>query len=224
MRSIKILLATTAMFTAAAAQAEIIAISPSTFNDSNVFADGNQRGTTVIGTFDGGVIDFTGMNTENDFLTTFTGGQAVFRGDLTGRGNSTFDLTQLNFMSNTGATFGSVEFRLFDLGSDEDATIILTDNLGDLFTFTTDALRAQFGGGADRFAFQGIDNQSIASVSITSADGFQDLRQLRLSAAVSPVAPVPEPATWAMMLLGFGFIGGAMRSAKRRQRVTVSYA
>jgi hypothetical protein len=35
---------------------------------------------------------------------------------------------------------------------------------------------------------------------------------------------VPEPATWAMMLLGFGFVGGAMRTAKRRQKVTVSYA
>ena len=35
---------------------------------------------------------------------------------------------------------------------------------------------------------------------------------------------VPEPATWAMLLLGFGVVGGAMRSAKRRQRLTVSYA
>lgn len=38
------------------------------------------------------------------------------------------------------------------------------------------------------------------------------------------VGAVPEPSTWAMMLLGFGFVGGAMRSAKRRQKVTVSYA
>jgi hypothetical protein len=30
------------------------------------------------------------------------------------------------------------------------------------------------------------------------------------------VSAVPEPATWAMMLLGFGAIGGALRSAKRR--------
>lgn len=37
-------------------------------------------------------------------------------------------------------------------------------------------------------------------------------------------AAIPEPGTWAMMLLGFGFVGGAMRSAKRRQRLTVSYA
>lgn len=33
---------------------------------------------------------------------------------------------------------------------------------------------------------------------------------------------VPEPATWAMMLLGFGLVGGAMRS-RRRQKLTVSY-
>jgi hypothetical protein len=35
---------------------------------------------------------------------------------------------------------------------------------------------------------------------------------------------VPEPSTWAMLLLGFGVVGGAMRSAKRRQRVSVAYA
>lgn len=36
-------------------------------------------------------------------------------------------------------------------------------------------------------------------------------------------APVPEPSTWALMLLGFGAIGAAMRSPKRR-RMSVSYA
>ena len=35
---------------------------------------------------------------------------------------------------------------------------------------------------------------------------------------------VPEPSTWAMMLLGFGFVGGAMRHAKRRQKLTISFA
>lgn len=36
-------------------------------------------------------------------------------------------------------------------------------------------------------------------------------------------APVPEPSTWALMLLGFGAIGAAMRSPARR-RTSVSYA
>lgn len=34
---------------------------------------------------------------------------------------------------------------------------------------------------------------------------------------------VPEPSTWALMLLGFGAVGAAMRSPKRR-RMTVAYA
>jgi hypothetical protein len=38
------------------------------------------------------------------------------------------------------------------------------------------------------------------------------------------VAAVPEPATWAMMLGGFGVLGGALRAARRRQRTLVSFA
>lgn len=37
-----------------------------------------------------------------------------------------------------------------------------------------------------------------------------------------PVAAVPEPATWGMMILGFGMIGGAARS--RKTKTTVSFA
>ena len=35
------------------------------------------------------------------------------------------------------------------------------------------------------------------------------------------VNPVPEPATWAMMLVGFGAVGGALRS---RRKATPRYA
>ena len=38
------------------------------------------------------------------------------------------------------------------------------------------------------------------------------------------VGAVPEPAAWALMLIGFGFVGGALRSSKRKQKLTVSYA
>lgn len=34
-------------------------------------------------------------------------------------------------------------------------------------------------------------------------------------------APVPEPETWAMLILGFGMVGGAMRT---RRRTTLSFA
>jgi PEP-CTERM motif len=39
--------------------------------------------------------------------------------------------------------------------------------------------------------------------------------------SISAVAAVPEPATWAMMLAGFGVVGFALR---RRQSVRVTYA
>ena len=43
------------------------------------------------------------------------------------------------------------------------------------------------------------------------------------SASGVPFGLVPEPATWAMMILGFGLIGGALRSRKA-QAVRVTYA
>ncbi|MBY0583571.1 MAG: PEPxxWA-CTERM sorting domain-containing protein [Sphingomonas sp.] len=41
--------------------------------------------------------------------------------------------------------------------------------------------------------------------------------------SLSQVAAVPEPATWAMMIVGFGMIGAGIRSRKR-QTVRVAYA
>ena len=35
---------------------------------------------------------------------------------------------------------------------------------------------------------------------------------------------VPEPATWALLLMGFAALGGAMRSTRRRQKFNLSYA
>ena len=49
----------------------------------------------------------------------------------------------------------------------------------------------------------------------------------RVSASlVTLPAPVPAPATWAMLLLGFGIVGAAMhkRPAVHRQTVTFRYA
>ena len=37
-------------------------------------------------------------------------------------------------------------------------------------------------------------------------------------------AAIPEPASWMMMTLGCGFVGGAMRYSRRRQRTVASFA
>ncbi len=54
---------------------------------------------------------------------------------------------------------------------------------------------------------------------IDSSDG--ELGRAQLSVGEAPVGAVPEPATWAMMLLGFGVVGFALR--RRRQTTTVRF-
>jgi len=64
--------------------------------------------------------------------------------------------------------------------------------------------------------FNGITHQSVNHVVTTNIPG----------AGINPPPPpptgaVPEPATWAMMIMGFGAIGGALR---RRPAMRVRYA
>ena len=48
---------------------------------------------------------------------------------------------------------------------------------------------------------------------------FTNSSNVQFSGQVGPVAAVPEPATWAMMIAGFGLAGAAMR----RRAPKVSY-
>lgn len=57
-------------------------------------------------------------------------------------------------------------------------------------------------------------------VNLTYTDANQGVHSLDIFAKLGTGA-VPEPATWAMMMLGLGMIGGAMR---RRRRMAVSLA
>jgi hypothetical protein len=63
------------------------------------------------------------------------------------------------------------------------------------------------------FTRQAGDEQ-IAGISFTSGQNSLEVENL--------VFTVPEPSTWALMIVGFGMVGFAMRS--RRHRTTVVYA
>ncbi len=53
----------------------------------------------------------------------------------------------------------------------------------------------------------------------TQLFGTDQAARLIVSRSGGP-GPVPEPATWAMMIAGFGIMGGAMRYRRRQVRVT----
>lgn len=67
----------------------------------------------------------------------------------------------------------------------------------------------------------GIARLALYQLAANGGDGVL-FDNLHFETAVA--SAVPEPAAWAMMLLGFGFIGGAMRATWRRQKVSPPYA
>ena len=70
-----------------------------------------------------------------------------------------------------------------------------------------------------------IGTRSLAVSIITSRfdgnynDGYADNISLRLTDLTPEVSAVPEPATWAMMVMGFGLVGGAMRRSRAAPRM-----
>ena len=65
------------------------------------------------------------------------------------------------------------------------------------------------------YELDGTDVTNFGGLRLTSGQNAFELDNLAIN-------PVPEPGTWAMMLLGFGAVGFAMR--RRKQKLTVSYA
>jgi hypothetical protein len=52
---------------------------------------------------------------------------------------------------------------------------------------------------------------------------FGTIKQMSYEPVGAPPA-VPEPATWAMMLMGFGATGVAMRRSRRRKGLLTQFA
>lgn len=111
------------------------------------------------------------------------------------------------------------------LGSADGARIFGYTVNGTTGTFT--ALSSTNNGGK----FIGFADTSPISVTFNTSSG----RELDIVSYVTtanpadippaitpPTAAVPEPATWAMVIAGFGLIGGVMR--RRRHQVAVRYA
>lgn len=182
---------------ASPASATIILVNASSIQGENVlFNQGVTTGTTVGG-FTNDTNTSVAFMASGDVLSA-RGGQARIEGATAGLDNLMLSLTG-------GATFNDLEFNLFG-GTATSVSFSLVDNMGEVFNFTQALTN-----GENFFGFQGIDGQTIASASFTAIGGtIGDVRQIRLNPAVA-VSAVPEPATWAMMLLGFGGIGASMR-------------
>jgi hypothetical protein len=211
MRVLALAAAAATLAVATPATATIILIDPSSVQGSNVlFNDGVQTNTTVTGfTQAGTLVNFSGATVGGGTTIRANGGQARIEGSLDGSTpgpNDTLALQNLTFALASG-TFTDLELNLFNGGGSAGTVdFVITDDGGQIFNFAGLTIDS----GENRFGFTGIDGQSIANVSFSSSAGIADVRQVRLSESQMTSA-VPEPATWAFMLLGFGAVGFSAR-------------
>lgn len=205
---------------AAPASATIIQVDASSIQGANVlFNSGTQTGTTVQGsTQSGTAVNFTGRTLGGGTTIMADGGQARVQGNLdasTSNPNDTLLLQSLDFGLASGGLFNNLEFNLFTGSSSAGlVSLALTDNAGQVFNFNNLAL----GTGSNFFGFQGTGGESIANVAFTTTVGIQDVRQIRLD-QLAGTSAVPEPATWAMMLLGFAGTGFAVRRRRAQGKL-----
>ena len=195
-------------------------------------ADSTQYNTAPTDTFYyGSGNDYAPANAA--VLTTDTGDQ------LSLRFHKTFEVAPASDGSGVYSFSLGTEPMSFDCGIDAGllaggsvTALITLTNLGTGQTFSYDPFilgndNEYLNGSAENsfrleWAPIGFDPNvnDTYQVNLTYTDANKGVHSLDIFAKLGTGA-VPEPATWAMMMLGLGMIGGAMR---RRRRMAVSLA
>jgi hypothetical protein len=174
--------------------------------DENVLTTTNQTAKTVVGTTNQTNTSVSVSSLNNEILTTTaSNGQARFESTDGSLDTATIFLTG-------GQTFTSAEFNLFNaIGTTSSVLISFNGGVAQSFNLAN---------GQNFFGFLATGGDTFSSISFdTNGTGVVDLRQLRVGGIQ---AAVPEPGTWAMMLLGFGAIGASMRRNRRRSTATLA--
>lgn len=126
--------------------------------------------------------------------------------------SSFFGQPSVSFTNRGTVAFGPDQFGAF---SSFPATTFARFSNGDNFL----GLRVT-AGGEDFFGFAFTTNQTLNGIGFETAPGTTITATTDFSAAV---APVPEPATWALMLLGFAAVGASMRAKRRYTSLSVAH-
>jgi hypothetical protein len=172
-----------------------------------VHSDGTQSGNTISGNvnIDGSDVTFS----SSDIL------------DITGSGEATVygDPSLSDLLVTFEKAWGKITFNFSDLdGTASDFTLLVngtalfsaTPNPGDdACTFCL------INNGENKFTVSG---SGITTLAFTFDPAIENAKQFR----VEGLDIVPEPSTWAMMILGFGAVGAMLRHARRRSAVSVA--
>ncbi len=181
-----------------------------------------EQGTPVPGEFvelGNGSTAITGWTVQGssiDYIATYWQHQDGNRSiDLNGSGPGAIQQT---FDTIAGATY-NVRFWIAGNPNNPDAKVVTTVASGGLpmmSTFTTGGTRSQMNWQEQSYAFTaGSTTTTLAFFSGNDTASGPALDNVSVTA-------VPEPATWAMMLVGFGAIGGTMRRRSTQARIALA--
>ncbi|MCW6530158.1 MULTISPECIES: PEPxxWA-CTERM sorting domain-containing protein [Sphingomonas] len=130
--------------------------------------------------------------------------------------------------------FTAINFGLDALGKGNNTyygDIVLNLLAGGSITFQNVAIQTN---GNQHFGISSDDNRIFSSIEFENlwsygkknsvvSQKFDSLKQVSIDLSNASVTPgVPEPATWTMMIIGFGAVGGVMR--KRKVKTSVAYS
>jgi len=169
--------------------------------NENILLNGvDTLDSTAIGVTNMSDASVTFLGNEN--LVTPSNGQARIEAADGG-------LSQLEFfLTDPLRSFTEVEFNIFGTRATANSvTLNFTDQFGTIFSQIS-----SIGSGQNFFSARAIDDQFITNVSFTLNGNVADVRQFRIggitmSGGGAGLPVVPEPATWALMILGFGAVG-----------------
>lgn len=193
--------------------------SAATVIDFNDLRPNNGR-TYVYGPYENNGFRLSSSVCSSSKTCFITSGNTINNIDRTGA-------ALVNFLGNAVISLERIDGGLFTLNS-----LVLASNTNNssgfgpitqdaLFNFnlsdgsTVTQMRTISSSGVANRNLLSFDVGTISSFSFrprTGTGGFLQFDDITVSP--NAVAAVPEPSTWAMMLLGLGFVGGAMRSRK----------
>jgi hypothetical protein len=127
-------------------------------------------------------------------------------------------LTSITFTPVSDTAFNDFVFRGQDLVANQTINVIVTDQNGvaQTIVFTEGNANANFAANG----IVGLPGETIKSVQLINSGGFKEAKQFEFS--VASVVAVPEPASWVMLVMGFGCIGGGLRVARAKPLATTA--
>jgi hypothetical protein len=167
-----------------------------------VHSTGSQSGVTTASGFvnqDGSAVSFSSTG--------------LFDLLVNGQGEATIvgDPTLANLTVSFAKLWGAVTFDLETVNK-TDSVMTLLVNGTDLFSGAVCGSLCDLSNGANKFVLTG---PNIQTLTFNFDPAIDDAKQFRLNDTSDVQIEVPEPATWVMMLAGFGLMVAMLRGRRR---------